>query len=242
MYTILTSLPDVKRDSMKAEISIVLPTKEEEGAFLVIDRLKKMFGSRAEIIVVDKSGDTYRRKMAKTGVRLLKQTDKGVENGMIFGLKHATGGILASVDADGTHDLEGIRSAMKLIRAGRADLVMGNRMAGLTAGAMSGYLQFGNMALSALYNMIYGQNVHDVLTGMIVMDRKAYESVKNVRHFEMPIAFFQIEIAKKGFKVGEVPIKYTERKFGVSKLAKSKLVYGLKTGWQFILRAPILGS
>jgi len=227
---------------MAFEVSVLLPTKEEEGAFAVIKGLKKIFGSRAEIIVIDKSSEAYRKKIKKLGVVLVKQTTKGVENGLIEGFRYAHANILATVDADGTHSLDGIAKGVKLIKEGGADLVLGNRMNNLEKGSMSGYLRFGNWGLSLMYNIFYGQNIHDILTGMQIMSRRAYEKVKIIRVFDMPIAFFQIEIARQGYRVGEVNIKYTERKFGESKLAKSKLMYGLKTGAQMVRRSPFLSS
>jgi len=227
---------------MNFDVSIVLPTKEEEGAFAVIKELKREFGSKAEIIVVDKSSEEYRKKIKKLGVVLVKQTTRGVENGLIEGFRHAHADILATVDADGTHALDGISKGMKLIKNGEVDLVLGNRMNNLVGGSMSAYLKFGNWGLSLMYNIFYGQHIHDILTGMQIMSRRAYEKVKNIRIYEMPIAFFQIEIARQGYKVGEVEIKYTERKFGESKLAKSKLMYGLTCGSQIMGRSPFLSG
>jgi glycosyltransferase involved in cell wall biosynthesis len=222
---------------MKPEVSIILPTKEEEGAFYVIRDLKRMFGSRAELIVVDKSSEEYRNKIKKTGVTLVRQKSKGVENGLLEGFERAHADILATVDADGTHELSGIEAGVKLIKQKKAGLVLGNRMANPDPGSMSPYLWFGNWGLSWMYNIFYKQNIHDVLTGMQIMGREPYEKVKNLRPFDIQIAFLQTEIARMGYKVIEVPIKYHERTLGVSKLAKSKLMYGFHTGDHIIERS-----
>jgi glycosyltransferase involved in cell wall biosynthesis len=222
---------------MKPEVSIVLPTKEEEGVFSVIKELRELFGSKAEIIVVDKSSSAYRSKVKKTGVKVIPQRDIGVENGILEGLRYASADILATIDADGTHELAGIKRGVQLVKQGKADYVLGNRMGNIDSGAMSAYLRFGNSCLSMIYNVFYKQNIHDVLTGMQVMSRKAYEEVKNIRPFKIQIVFFQTEVARLGYKVHEVPIRYTERKLGVSKLAKSKLMYGFKTADHIIRRS-----
>ncbi len=214
---------------MKPSISVVLPTKEERAAFETISNLRKLLPVGLEIIVVDKSDNEFFLKIKKTGVRAFKQHSKGVENAMIEGLRKATGEVIVSLDADGTHGLEGIKRGMAMINRGEADLVLGNRMDGLDPGSMGGYLKFGNTALSFIYNIIYGQHVHDLLTGMLIMDREALDAVKNVQPGGNPIAFFQVQIAKRGFKVEEVPIKYHKRRYGNSRLTKSKFMYGLST-------------
>ncbi len=214
---------------MRPRISVVLPTKEEEGAFSTIASLKRMFPSGLEIIVIDKSGREFFGRIKKTGVRVFRQRSNGVENAMIEGLRKSRGSVIASVDADGTHELSGVERGMRLIEAGRADLVLGNRMGGLEQGSMSGYLRFGNAVLSWIFNLLYGQSIHDVLTGMLIMDRKALDAVKGINPEGNPIAFFQVQIAKRGFRLGEVRIKYSKRRYGKSRLAKSKFLYGIST-------------
>ncbi|MCL4379578.1 MAG: glycosyltransferase family 2 protein [Candidatus Marsarchaeota archaeon] len=219
---------------MRPRISVVLPTKEEEGAFSTIASLKRMFPSGLEIIVIDKSSKQFFSRIKRTGVRVFRQRSSGVENAMIEGLRKASGSVIASVDADGTHELSGITRGIKLIEAGQADLVLGNRMDGLERGSMSGYLRFGNAALSSIFNLLYGQDIHDVLTGMLIMDRKALDAVKRINPEGSPIAFFQVQIARRGFRLGEVRIRYSKRRYGKSRLAKSKFLYGISTALYMI--------
>ena len=227
---------------MKPKISIILPTKEEEGAFYVIEGLKKLFGRDAELIVIDKdSSAPYINKLKRTGVTVVHQKSKGIENGLIEGFAHAHADVLATIDADGTHELAGLKKGYEIVGDGSADLVLGDRMAPGCAGpgAMPRFLWLGNWGLSIIYDILYRQEIHDLLTGMQVMSRNAYEKVKNHRPFSMPIAFFQTEIAREGFRVAEVPIRYTKRRFGSSKLAQSsKFDYGMKTARCLVLRSP----
>ncbi len=221
---------------MKWELSIVLPTKNEEAAFGVIKELKKMFGNSAEIIAIDLSSDAYYKRLKKTGIVVVRQKSRGVENGLIEGFAHAHADIIATIDADGTHELSGIKKGLRLVKDGSADLVLGNRMADPEPGSMSFYLWFGNSALSVIYDIFYLQAVHDVLTGLQVMKRECYEKVKNARKYKTQILYFQIEVAKLGYKIKEVPIKYYIRRLGESRLTNSKLIYGFKTAAQIITR------
>ncbi len=223
---------------MKPEISVVLPTKDEEGVFHVISKLRKAFGNKVEIIIVDKSGKEYHKRLGRTGATVVWQKDRGVENAIIEGMKHTHAGILATIDADDTHDTSGIVDGYRLIKRGKADLVLGDRTAGIEPGAMSGYLRFGNSALSVIYDLFYKQRTHDVLTGLQVMKREVYERVKDNRFFKKEILFFQIEAARNGYRIADVPIKYYVRRYGESKLTKSKFLYGFSTAWHILKRSP----
>ncbi len=216
------------------KISIVLPTIDEESAFVVIKDLRKALGKDIEIIVVDKSSDAYFKRLKETGAIVLRQKDSGVENAIMLGLRNAHGDILASIDADGTHDIEGIVKGVKIVGSGNADLVLGNRFGHLEKGSMSPYLYVGNSALSWLYSALYHTKIHDVLTGLFVVKRSAFDSIRDIPPYRAGISFFAIELARAGYKVREVNIKNYKRAYGKSKLTKSKLIYGFNVASHLI--------
>lgn len=222
---------------MSQKISIVIPTIEEESLFPIIKELRKKLGRSVEIIVVDKSGDEYYRRVKATGVRVIRQTDKGVENALMLGLKSAHGDILVSTDADGTHGNEGIFAGIKLVEQKKADLVLGNRFGNLQKGAMQLYIHFGNAFLSKVYSIFYKRKLNDVLTGLFVMRREAFEKIRETVPYRAGIAFFAIELANRGYKIVEVPISYYPRGQGPSKLTKSKLFYGVNVAAHMIRMA-----
>ncbi len=209
------------------KISVIIPTIEEESVFSMIKKVRRLLGGETEIIIVDKSSKAYFMRLKKAGVRAIRQKDKGVENAIMLGLKKASGELLVSIDADGTHELEGMARGINAVRSGKADMVLGNRLAGLSEGSMSPYLRFGNIVLTSLFDIVYRSGVHDVLTGLFVMRRDAFLKIRDVKPYRAGIAFFAIELAKQGCTIGEVDIKYYPRKEGRSKLAKSKLMYGI---------------
>ena len=211
---------------MKPEISIIIPTIEEEGVFKLIAKIRKEFRN-PEIIVVDKSGPAYRRRLAKAGVVLVVQENSGVENAVFEGLKKAHSDILASIDGDGTHDPHSLVEGYKIIKGGKADMVMGNRLKHLHPGSMSFHQRFGNRFLSRLYRHMYKVEIHDFLVGMFVVSRDAFDSVKDIAPYRAGHAFFAMELAKKGYKIVEVPVEYYPRSEGESKLSRSKVLYGV---------------
>jgi len=218
----------------KPKVSVVIPTIEEEGVFEIIDKLRSRLKD-VEIIIVDKSSEEYEKRLLAKKVKVIRQKDRGVEKAVILGLKYANGSILASIDGDGTHDVNGIFEGIRLIEEGKADLVLGNRMDNIQEGAMSPYIKFGNRLISMIFSKLYKTNVHDFLVGLFVMRREAYEAVKHIEPYRAGQAgVFAIELAKRGYKIAEVPINYYQRKSGESKLTKSKFFYGVNVVGQMI--------
>lgn len=211
---------------MPPKVSVVIPTMNEESIFKLVGQIKNLLGRDTEIIIVDKSSDAYFKRLRTTGARVIRQRSKGVENAVMMGLRAANGKYIASIDADGTHDPKGLVEALKMVESGKADFVLGNRMRGLSKGSMQRYIRFGNMMLSWLYSNLYHARVHDVLTGLFVMKREAFDEIRNIEPYRAGIAFFAIELARRGYSVKEVDIKYYKRAYGESKLTRSKFAYG----------------
>ena len=214
--------------SSNNKISVVLPNLQEESIFKVIRQLKELLKGRDfEIIVVNKSSREYLGRLRSTGVKVIEQKVQSVESAIMVGMSHANGGLIVSTDADATHGTEGLLPGIRMVSSGSADLVLGNRFGNLTKGSMPAHVQAGNSFISSVYSFVYRRKVHDVLTGFFVMNRKVYEAIKDVKPYRAGIAFFAIEVAKRNFKIAEVPISYYPREHGKSQLAKSKVWYGV---------------
>ena len=211
---------------MKKEISIIMPTINEESIFKLIDDIKKGFGNKAEIIVVDKSDESYYKRLVKKNVIVIKQQDSGYENAIMLGFKKATGKYLATIDPDGTYPYQDLVNVYNKIKKDNLNAVFGNRFGGLSKGSMQNYIRFGNKSLTSIYQKLYNPNIKDVLTGVFIFDRKAFNIIKDATPYRAGTAFFAIEFARHKLNIGEISILYLKRINGKSKLSKSKLFYG----------------
>lgn len=211
------------------EVSVVLPTIEEESVFRLIEDLRRLMPG-CEIIVVDKSSSEYRKRLKVTGAKILFQQSSGVEAATMEGFIRAKGSILANLDADGTYNPEDLVRSVVYLKEKHLDMVLGNRFHNKQKSkAVRGYLSFGNKSINKIYKTMHGINIHDGLTGIFAMTREAFEAMKDAEPYRAGSMFFVMEIEKKGFtKIDEIPISYGLRPSGSkSKLAKSKLFYGL---------------
>ena len=215
-------------------VSVIIPNMNEKRVFETIRDVRRLLGG-AEIIVVDKSTGEFYGRLKRTGVRVLRQKDRGVAQAIMQGMRAAKGGLLASIDADGTHDPEGLPRGIMSVESGDADLVLGDRLGSLQQGSMGPYLWFGNRALGIILDALYGTRLRDVTTGLFVMRREVFESIKGLEPYNTGTAFFVAEAAKRGYRIGEVGIRYYARREGRSKLARVKFLWGLRAAWLMLV-------
>jgi len=210
------------------KVSVVLPTIEEESVFGIIGKIRKLMPG-AEIIVVDKSSEQYKKRLKDAKVKVVMQHSKGYENALIEGFKNAKGEILATIDPDGTYDPKDLERVIRHLEEHRLDMALGNRLyKDHGKEAMNGYISFGNKNITRIYNAMNNMGIHDALSGIFAIRREAFNSIKDVQSYRAGTLYFVLELSKAGHKkIADIPISYYPRPSGKSKLAKSKFFYGL---------------
>jgi dolichol-phosphate mannosyltransferase len=134
--------------------------------------------------------------------------------------------VLVEMDADGSHAPEQLNRLLGAIDAG-ADLVIGSR-----------YVEGGNVrnwpwrrwALSWTANtyarLALGIDIHDITAGYRAYRREVLEAI-DLDGVDSKGYCFQIDLTRRslsnGFVVAEVPITFTERELGVSKMSGSNI-------------------
>ncbi|MCL4379662.1 MAG: glycosyltransferase [Candidatus Marsarchaeota archaeon] len=208
-----------------AEISIIAPTIKEERAPEIAKEIFKVFGKGIELIIVDKSDTHYRKLFRGTGATVRIQKSKGYEYAIMEGFSIAKGTkVLASLDPDGTYAVRDLKRVVDAVKSGKADFASGDR-SGCSFEAMGPYLKLGNFLFAVGFDVLFLQRMKDVFSGSFAMSREAFESIRNVRPYYSGTLFFEMELAKRGFRLRNVPVLYAPRIGTVSKLAKSKTVY-----------------
>ncbi|MEM3839418.1 MAG: glycosyltransferase [Candidatus Micrarchaeaceae archaeon] len=208
-------------------LSIIVPTKNESIAPKTIKELRNQFGSEAEIIVVDKSDEKHYLELRSTGAKVIRQASTGYEDALMQGFRAARGEILSSIDPDGTYRVDEFKKVVEKVSSGEADFCSGNRFGKLSDGAMTASIAFGNKFLTGLFRFLYHKNIHDGLSGAFAMTRKAFDSIREEEPYRAGTLFFEIELARRGFRLMDIPISYSPRIGSESKIAKVKPVYGL---------------
>jgi glycosyltransferase involved in cell wall biosynthesis len=198
-------------------ISIILPAlNEEETVGRVIDEIPgeriEQTGYKVELLVIDNDSTDRTKEIAEEkGARVIVELVRGKGRAIRTAFESVTGEFIFMLDADYTYPATHIPEMLKVLEEGY-DVVLGSRLKGqIEKGAMSRLNLVGNHLLAFLANILYGTKISDLCTGYWGLRRGVIEGLKlDAVGFELEANMFA-EIAKKGYRIGEVPVDYRRR-------------------------------
>ena len=218
---------------MKPLISVLTPTyMEKENLASLSESLNESLSRQSfEVVVIDDNSpdgtaEEIRRLSKKySNIKLLARSEKmGLGSAYKDGFKVSSGDFIVEMDADLSHNPEDIPRLLKGLNL--ADIAIGSRY--VTGGKIVGwnwYRRATSWVANHLARLVLGLKIKDATSGFRAYRREAFEEIakqSTLNGFD-----FQIEalhIAKKlGFKAVEVPITFTNRKRGESKLSKKEI-------------------
>ncbi|MEM2929429.1 MAG: glycosyltransferase family 2 protein [Thermoproteota archaeon] len=207
-----------------SDVSIIIPTlNEEKSIALVIERVRRLLPG-AEIIVVDSSDDRTAEIASSLGALVVEQERKGYGAAIRKGLDMAKGRILAFMDGDGTYDPADLKRLVNIVKKGEADVATGRRFSSKPAG-MSTARYIGNFVVNTVFSILFLRRIGDTQTGMKVFSREVYMKMR-LKENGMPFSTEVLtEACRKSLRIVEVRIGYYSR-IGFSKL--NPLKDGLK--------------
>jgi glycosyltransferase involved in cell wall biosynthesis len=142
--------------------------------------------------------------------------------------------VVVMIHPDYQYDSRVIPHALAFVELGICDVVLGSRIrsrAEARAGGMPRYKYFGNRVLTALENLLLGQNLGDFHSGFRVYRRAVLERVPFERNSDDFVFDTQllVQAVHCGFRLGDVPVpvRYFKEASSISFLRGVK--YGLGT-------------
>ena len=220
-------------------VSIIIPTlNEEETIGKVIDEIPKenmeKRGYQVEILVADNnSSDKTREIAAGRGAKVIIEPARGKGRAIRTAFKAVSGDFIFMLDADYTYPATYISEMLEVLHGG-SDVVIGSRLRGqIGTGAMGKVNVVGNRLLALMASTLYRTRISDLCTGYWGFTRGVVNKLElNATGFELEAEIF-VQIARKGYKIAEVPIYY-RRRASPSKL--SSLKDGFKIGRTLIVK------
>ena len=198
------------------KVAVLLPCYNES---LTIEKVVKDFRAQlpdADIWVYDNnstdgSGDLARAAGAK--VRRVVQQGKGHVVRRMF--QEIEADVYVMVDADDTYPADEVQKLIDPIVRGEADMVNGDRLSStyMTENKRPGH-NFGNTLVCTLIRLLWGQRVHDVMTGYRAFSRlfvKSCPVLANGFEIETEMTLHTID---KRMSLIEVPVQYRDRPEG----------------------------
>ena len=216
-------------------LSVILPTMNEEHAPSIIRQVYSALGRDTEVIVIDKSTPEMRRPLEETGAKVVIQKTKGYENALMEGFRMANGDIIASIDPDGTYAVEDLKRVVNELKNDEEfAFIAGSRLERLPKDAMTPTIRFGNWFLKSMFNILYRSRMGDVMNGIFAMRKDAFDTIRYMDAYRAGTPFFEIELVRRGFKIRSIPISYKPRSGSKSKISKAKPFYGVTIAYHAV--------
>lgn len=188
-------------------------------------------GLAYELIMVDDGSTDGTREIMKQWeghpvIRVIfhqKNTGKGSAVRTAF--EHATGDIFIIQDADMEYDPRDYPKLIQPIEEDRADVVYGSRFIGGPARKIYFWHRLGNNLLTLMTNILYNLDLTDMETCYKCFKAEVVQDMPiHARRFDFEPEI-TAKIAKRRFRIYEVPISYYGREFDEGKKI---------TGWDAI--------
>ena len=216
---------------------VIIPTfNERENLPLILARLDSACPQVHVLVIDDNSPDGTGQladQLAQADPDRIHVMHRTVKDGL--GAAYLAGfawglsrdyAVLVEMDADGSHAPEQLHRLLDAVDAG-ADLVIGSRY--VPGGTVRNW-PWRRLALSKTANtfsrLLLGIDVHDITAGFRAYRRDVLAAI-DLAAVDSKGYCFQIDLTwrtvSKGFTITEVPITFTERELGVSKMSGSNI-------------------
>lgn len=226
------SMPVYGSERDQVTLSVVIPClNEEENITQVVTLAREVMareGIDGEVIVADNASEDDSAELARAaGARVVTERRRGYGSAYMAGFAAARGTYIVMGDADLTYDFNDIPRFLQELEAG-ADLVMGDRMDNIHAGAMPWLHRYiGNPVLSGVLNLFFRTGIRDAHCGMRGLRRDILPTL-DLRTPGMEFASeMVIRASKEKLDIREFPIHYHPRG-GESKLSS------FRDGWRHL--------
>ena len=207
-------------DPTRPLLSVIVPCYNERATVAELLRRVREVPVEKEIIVVDdKSTDGSRDVVAGLAQQwpeirqILQPLNQGKGAAIRRGIEEARGDIVIIQDADLEYDPTEYPKIIQPIIDGHADVVYGSRFEGYPRRVMLYWHRLGNTFLTFLSNMATNLDLTDMETCYKAFRRDVIQSItirSNRFGFEPEIT---AKVAKRGYRIFEVPISYYGRDY-----------------------------
>lgn len=200
-------------------LDIVVPVLNEEASIdEFFGRLERLGWVDALIFVDNASTDgTVRRIERQPRARLVRHArDEGYGASVRHGIEAGSAARVVIIDADLEYPPERIPALLDALE--EHPVVYCSRFLGAHPPAMPLFRRLGNRLMSGLYNLLYGQRVTDLYTGMKGFRRDAFPARAMIKDGFEHGAEIAALIAYSGHRIHEIPVEYHPRRQGTSKM------------------------
>jgi SAM-dependent methyltransferase len=225
---------DVSPRIREPSCTVVIPARNERGNIrAAVERLPAL-GRHTEVIIVEghsadgtlEEAETVIRDHPELDVKLVSQDGAGKGDAVRKGFELATGDVLMILDADLTVPPEDLSKFWWALVEEKGEFINGTRLVyPMENNAMRLANMAGNKLFGLIFSWILGERVTDTLCGTKVLWASDYRRIAANRDafgdFD-PFGDFDLLFgaANLGLKIREVPVRYRERRYGSTNIAR----------------------
>jgi glycosyltransferase involved in cell wall biosynthesis len=213
-----------------ARLLVVIPAHDEEES---LPRTLAEVRERApavDVVVVDDGSRDRTAEVARAArVPVIRHPiNLGVGGALQTGFRYALAhdyDVAIQLDADGQHDPAHLRDVAASVERGEADVAIGSRYLTPTGYRTPRARRLGMRLFSRLTRLLIGQPIADTTSGYRAYGRAVMEVCQHDLPHDLPDAPLLISLARRGFRIREVPVQMRERQAGRSFYTLGRSLY-----------------
>ncbi len=228
-------------------VLVIVPAHDEEASLPATLAEVRACAPGLDVLVVDDgSHDATSRVARAAGVDVLRHTvNLGVGGALQTGFRYAVlhgYDVGVQLDADGQHDPAHLANVLAPVLEKRCNVAIGSRYVESTGYRAPLVRRLGMMLFSGVVQAALGQRISDTTSGFRAYDRAVMEVCQHDFPKDFPDAPLLIALARRGFRLLEVPVVMRERRAGRSFYTLGKQLYypykNLLASLMALLRRP----
>jgi len=230
-----------------SDVLVIVPAHDEQESLPATLAAVRERAGWADVLVVDDGSHDATSAVARAcGVPVLRHpVNLGVGGALQTGFRYAIErgyAIGVQLDADGQHDPADLGTLVAPVREGRCDVSIGSRYVAHSDYRAPLSRRLGMMLFSGVVQMALGQRITDTTSGYRAYSRAVMEHCQHDFPKDFPDAPLLIALARRGFRLAEVPVRMRAREAGRSFYTFGKKLYypykNLLASLMALLRRP----
>jgi glycosyltransferase involved in cell wall biosynthesis len=211
-------------------VLVVVPAhNEEESLPRTLAEIRAKAPGVDVLVVDDGSRDGTARAAAAVGVPVVRHAvNLGVggalQTGFRWAFEHGYD-VSVQLDADGQHDPAYLPALLAPVLDGRCDVSIGSRFVSATGYRAPWNRKLGMLLFSGIVRLSLGRPIADTTSGFRAYNRAVMAVCQHDFPKDFPDAPLLIALARRGFRLDEVPVVMRERHAGRSFYTLGKQLY-----------------
>jgi glycosyltransferase involved in cell wall biosynthesis len=231
-----------------ARVLVVVPAHNEEASLPGTLAEIRAKAPDVDVLVVDDGSRDRTAQVARAaGVPVVRHAvNLGVGGALQTGFRWAVEHgyeVGVQLDADGQHDPGDLPVLLAPVLAGRSDVAIGSRFVSATGYRAPWNRRLGMLLFSSIVRLSLGRPIADTTSGFRAYNRPVMTVCQHDFPKDFPDAPLLIALARRGFRLEEVPVVMRERHAGRSFYTLGKQLYypykNLLASLMALIRRPV---